>query len=85
MIKLKSQATDNHGNIFDAYITESYGKSTLMLKESTGNTSGSWSWHIETLQGKDGYRDGRIGDEIALDSGQNWYVTGMTEIMNELE
>jgi predicted RNA-binding Zn-ribbon protein involved in translation (DUF1610 family) len=80
---LRTTVWDNHGNVFKAWLEDGHDGPVLTLQEKTGSTAGKWSWYVASLMGLDSGR--RIGDRLDLDSGQNWYVTGMKKLMNEIE
>ena len=82
-VELKAKATDNHGNKYIATIEQKDIGVVLVLEEESGKTSGKWSWYLSTLFGICKYSRNRIGDELALDDGQNWTVTGMKAILDE--
>ena len=50
-------------------------------------TSDRWGaaigWCLDSLLGRDGYSRGPIGDEIAIDYGQDWTVRGMLAVLDE--
>tara|TARA_Y100000034_G_C6866259_1_gene394848 strand:+ start:729 stop:1022 length:294 start_codon:yes stop_codon:yes gene_type:complete len=77
-ITLPVKATDNYGNSYWV---------TLELKEgdklgwilSIDETPGSW--YVKTLQGKDGFSNGRSSGQVAIDFGQKWYCTNIDNIL----
>jgi len=83
---LRTTVEDNHGNIFEAKLDDGGYCLSLDLTEKTGRTAGKWSWCVGTLLGLPGfYGSGNKSDEIALDAGQGWYVTGMKRLLKEVE
>lgn len=86
-VMLRSRARDNHGQDFKAVLDFSKKPEdpTLVLEEVTGRTYGRWSWYLSTLLGTHEYSRGRVDDELSLDYGQNWSVTGMRDILKEAE
>jgi ribosomal protein L37AE/L43A len=81
--RLQTEVEDSRGNVFVANLEDSPSGLLLRLREKTGMIAGTWSWPVSVLMGLDGF--GRpVGDRLALDAGQGWYVEGMGKLMDEV-
>ena len=78
-----------------AFIGTKYvGDYTVELKDDCENTTlviipcsnmgGQWVWHLVTLMGFDGWNLNKVSDELSLDWGKNWHVTGMLDVYKEI-
>lgn len=62
----------------------------LAIEAESKSNPGAWgrtpgSWYLSSLLGLDGFASSRgpIGDRIAIDYGQGWFVTGMVAALRE--
>lgn len=73
---LRTKVIDNHGNEYDAWLEDEKHGAVLKVKGRYGASS----WYVSSIIGASGV----IDDKIYLDFGQNWYITGMKKLMNEV-
>ena len=81
-MKCKTLLKSSTGQNYTAATSCKDDKLLITIHAAKG-TNGAWSYYLESLLGLDGYSEG-INDQLFLDFGQDWYVTGMKELLREI-
>ena len=81
-MKCKTLLKSSTGQNYTASVGHKNGMTTVTIHAAEG-TFGEWKWYLQSLLGLDHYSEG-INDQLFLDFGQNWYVTGMKELLREV-
>lgn len=78
-LKTKAKCTYSNGKSTHRVYLEpgDNGKQVLVIEDTPGR------WYVVTLLGLDGYGV-RVGDRLAIDYGQDWYVENMGAILGEV-
>lgn len=91
-IVLKSKLTSGKGEEYRVVLIKNDNTYKSVIRpEKYSQKMEEWistgpGWQLGTLLGIEGfYGNGRTGDKVYLDMGQNWYVTGMSAVLNEAE
>jgi hypothetical protein len=85
IIQLKTKVLSSTGEDYTVHllVRDDIGRTSLSIIPAKG-TAGAWSWYLETLMGVGAFSNGGPSDELSLDFGQNWSVTGMLEVYKEI-
>ena len=75
--QLKSTVQDNYGNTYNIFLDKTTDKPVIRVKGQVITHNGG-SWYLETLLENKSNR-------LYIDYGQEWFVSGMKAVYNEIE